>query len=297
MGCCVNDQLESLLALWRSGTMAAAANSLRLTPSAISKRIALLEQQVGYKLSEPRGRKVELTPAALRLVERVGPLLAELKSVLSDEKGAESGEITIGVTESVLASWGPRFLAKISKAVPQVRMSLHAHRSPLVVERVRSGEYALGICAGVETRLAGLRSQLIAKEPMVIIPAGLKKFSLKRDIPVEILTIESHALSWDNLQPQLRALKEESGIHLKVAKEIESFSSVVQLAKAGFGHGLAPLGITSALGIRSDQMVRLHKDSLYRGVSYISRTSTLARPSLQLFFGALEKEAERVQFE
>ena len=97
----MTEHLEALLALWKAGTMAAAANRLRVTPSAVSKRIAFLEDQVGYKLVEPKGRKVELTPAALRLVEKVDPLLAELRSVLTDERGVEGGELTIGVTESV----------------------------------------------------------------------------------------------------------------------------------------------------------------------------------------------------
>lgn len=285
------DQLESLIALSRAGTMAAAATRLRLTPSAISKRIALLEQRVGYKLAEPKGRKVELTPAAIRLIERVSPLLTEMKSVLSDEAGAESGEIIVGVTESVLASWGPRLLAKVVKSHPQVRMSIHAHRSPVIVERVRSGEYHLGICAGVENSVPGLRSRLLLKEPMVIVPSGLKKLILKPAIPVDVLSIERHALSWDLLRPQLRSLKEARGIQIRVSQEIESFSSVVQLAKAGFGHGLAPVGVASALGLSSGQWMRLPGESLYRGVSYVARVSTMARPTLRAFFEALEKEA------
>lgn len=284
------DQLESLIALSQAGTMAAAANRLRLTPSAISKRIALLEEMVGYKLAEPRGRKVELTPAALRLVERVGPLLMEIKSVLSDETGVEAGEITVGVTESVLASWGPELLAAVARDMPKIKMHIHAHRSPVIVERVRSGEYALGICAGVESRVPGLRSSLLVKEPMVIVPSGLKKLTLREGV-TDLISIEPHALSWDLLRPQLRALREERGFHLRVAQEIESFSGVVQLAKAGFGHGLAPLGMAVSLGVKADQLVRLPGETLYRGVSYVARASTLARPTLQAFFESLEGSA------
>lgn len=287
------DQLESLIALSQAGTMAMAATRLRITPSAVSKRIALLEEQVGYKLAEPKGRKVELTPAALRLVERVGPLVTELKSVLGDESGAEAGEVTLGVTESVLSSWGPALLARVAKEMPNITMSIHAHRSPVIVDRVRSGEYTAGICAGVESRVPGLRSRLLAREPMVIVPSGLKKLSLKQADPLEVLTIEGHALSWDLLRPQLRALKDQRGINIHVAQEIESFSAVVQLAIAGFGHGLAPLGVARALGIREDQLVRFPGNALCRGVSYVTRASTLARATLQVFFESLEKCSEK----
>jgi DNA-binding transcriptional LysR family regulator len=288
------DQLESLIAVHQTGTMAAAAVRLRLTPSAISKRIAFLEEQVGYPLAEPKGRKVELTPAALRLIARVSPLVAEIKSVLGDEAGAESGELTIGVTESVLASWGPSFLSQVGKAVPQIKFNIHSHRSPVIVERVRSGEYSVGICAGVENRLAGLRTQLLTKEPMVIIPSGLKKFSPKNLSTLEVISIEAHALSWDLLRPQLRALKELRGMQISVVREIESFSCVVQLAKAGFGHGLAPLGIATSLGVKANQLLHLPSITLHRGVSCVARASTVSRPTFQAFFDSMETAAEKL---
>ncbi len=282
------DQLETLVALQKSGTMAAAATRLRLTPSAISKRIALLEQQVGYLLVEPKGRMVELTPAALRLVERMMPLLAEIKARIADEAAEEGGEISLGVSESVLGSWGPRFFERVAKRIPGLRLKFHAHRSPAVVERVRSGEYLVGICAGVEGSLPGLRSGLLVHEPMVIVPSGLKRFSLRRGATLEVISIETHALTWDLLRPQLRELRESHGIAVKVAQEIESFACVVQLAKAGFGHSLVPLGIAMELGVRENQMVRL-PGTVHRGVSWVARASTLARPSLQKFFNEMAR--------
>lgn len=284
----MTDHLEALIALAKSGTMAAAATRLRITPSAVSKRIALLEEQVGYKLAEPRGRKVELTPAALRLVEKVEPLLAELKSVLGDEAGVEAGEIAVGVTESVLASWGPNFLAKVSRQVPQLKLSIHAHRSPVIVDRVRSGEYSVGICAGVAERLDGLRAHVITQEPMVIVPSGLKKFSLRSHTVLEVISIESHALSWGSLRAQLKELREGRDLQLKVVREVESFSGVVQLAKSGFGHGFAPLGIALSLGVKREEMVTISSHPLTRSVSWVARGSTVARPGLRAFFEAME---------
>ncbi|CAE6754945.1 HTH-type transcriptional regulator HdfR [Paraburkholderia aspalathi] len=48
--------------------MAAAAEALFLTPSAISQQIAQLEDEVGVKLTERIGRRVKLTAAGHALV-------------------------------------------------------------------------------------------------------------------------------------------------------------------------------------------------------------------------------------
>ena len=61
-------RLRTLRELARCRTMAAAAESLHLTPSAVSQQVAQLEREVDVALIERRGRGVVLTPAGERLV-------------------------------------------------------------------------------------------------------------------------------------------------------------------------------------------------------------------------------------
>ncbi|RVH76220.1 helix-turn-helix domain-containing protein, partial [Sinorhizobium medicae] len=63
-------RLRALRELSIRKTMAAVAEALYVSPSAVSQQIALLEQEVGIDLIERRGRGVELTPAGKQLVER-----------------------------------------------------------------------------------------------------------------------------------------------------------------------------------------------------------------------------------
>ncbi len=57
------EYFEALDALDRQSTTAAAGTILRISQSAVSKRIAALESRLGYAVIERRGRGVELTPA------------------------------------------------------------------------------------------------------------------------------------------------------------------------------------------------------------------------------------------
>ena len=76
------ENLETLAALARQRTMVRTATSLRISQSAVSKRIASLEQAYGQKLIERSGKNVILTAAGVRLVARVRPHVAGIREAL-----------------------------------------------------------------------------------------------------------------------------------------------------------------------------------------------------------------------
>ena len=105
--------IETLIALATTGSMTRAATHLRVTQSTVSKRLAALECEVGRPLTEAHGRGVRLTSAGHRLLTRVEPLVASLRQALQEEELQTGGRLEIGVSESILASWGPRALRRI----------------------------------------------------------------------------------------------------------------------------------------------------------------------------------------
>ena len=99
--------------------------------------------------TEAHGRGVRLTPAGHHLLTRVEPLVASLRQPLQEEELQTGGRLEISVSESILASWEPRVLAGVHRALPELELIVNAHRSPVAIDRVRSGEYALALAAGV----------------------------------------------------------------------------------------------------------------------------------------------------
>ena len=61
------------------GTIAAAADALGFTPSAVSQQLSTLERESATALLERSGRTVRLTDAGRLLVERTGPVLVALE--------------------------------------------------------------------------------------------------------------------------------------------------------------------------------------------------------------------------
>ena len=75
-------RLQVLLEIARLGTIVAAAEQLRLSPSAVSHQLSTLEAEVGVALVERGPRSLRLTPAGHRLAE-YGQQIAD-RAQLSD---------------------------------------------------------------------------------------------------------------------------------------------------------------------------------------------------------------------
>jgi DNA-binding transcriptional LysR family regulator len=235
--------LDALVALRSAGTVSEAAVRLRLTQSAVSKRLRALQDAVGFPLIEPDGRRVQLTAAALDFVERAQPLIAELRALTRPTLAASPSSFRIALADSIASSWGPGVVRDALRALPATRAELHAHRSVLVIESVRLGRYDIGLCTEA-TGVKDLIQHPIVDEPLVLVHANLAR-TPARDLP--LVTIEPTSATWRAIEPALRA--HHPAWLAGPTVFVESFGAVVQMARAGFGNGLVPLGLARGLGL------------------------------------------------
>ncbi|MEC8144625.1 MAG: LysR family transcriptional regulator [Pseudomonadota bacterium] len=272
------ENLETLIALSKAGTMMEASTALRISQSAVSKRIAALERYYDRDLIERHGRRVVLTHHGTRLVERVTPLLSELRSVFLEDNALRKGKIILGVSEAILASWGSTLFSQVRDLMPSVEFEFHAQRSPVVLDRLRSGEYMVGICTGSPDADTDLVSEVIRQEPMVIIPSGLKPLKYHSGDPLDVMTIESRSGAWGSIEENMQRL------NLHRSTSLESFFAVAQMALSDFGHGLVPTGVATTLGIAEKKLIRLSAQELSRPVRFVARKSMFAQPLVRTFY-------------
>jgi DNA-binding transcriptional LysR family regulator len=84
-------RLRLLLELARRGTIAAVADALAYTPSAVSQQLAVLEREAGMPLLERTGRRVVLTSAGAVLARHTESVLATLEEAAAALDAARSG--------------------------------------------------------------------------------------------------------------------------------------------------------------------------------------------------------------
>ena len=117
-------RLRLLNELHARGTIAAVADALRFTPSAVSQQLAVLEREAGLPLLEPAGRSVRLTDAALVLVGHADALLerAELaQAELAAATGRVAGRGRIASFQSVALRIAMPAMQALARHAPDVR--------------------------------------------------------------------------------------------------------------------------------------------------------------------------------
>ncbi|MBC3190383.1 LysR family transcriptional regulator [Pseudonocardia sp. C8] len=89
----IDRRLRVLRAIARHGTVTAAAEVCRMTPSAASHQMQALARELGVTLLEPDGRRVRLTPAAHTLLAHGETLTAQWERTKADLHAHRDGDL------------------------------------------------------------------------------------------------------------------------------------------------------------------------------------------------------------
>jgi DNA-binding transcriptional LysR family regulator len=117
-------RLRLLRELSERGTIAAVADALQFTPSAVSQQLAMLEREAGVRLLERAGRGVRLTDPALVLVEHADALLARAALAEADLAAAARtvcGRGRVAGFQSVLLRIALPAIEALARDAPRLR--------------------------------------------------------------------------------------------------------------------------------------------------------------------------------
>jgi DNA-binding transcriptional LysR family regulator len=265
------DGIEALMALEKYETVSEAAIRLRLTQSAVSKRIHALQLELKMKLIEPEGRRVKLTPAAYQLLNKAKPLLLELKNLSIDPGKSSLSHFSLALSDSIAGSFGPGIINKTLSSFKNLKLDFHVHRSLMLLENVSMGKYHMGICTFDDNR-KDLSSYHLVDEPMVVLFSEMKN-KINKTLP--LITIEENSATFKSMGNALK--KDQPQYFSTPLIHVESFMAVYQMTKVGLGNGLIPLGLCKELNIKKQLYKKL---KITRPISLVTR-KTIAQ--LELF--------------
>ena len=118
--------LVTLDVLLAEGSVARAAQRLRLSPSAMSRALARLRETTGDPLLVRAGRGLVPTPRALELRERVGQLVQDAEAVLRPAEALDLARLvrtfTLRTSEGFVETFGPSLIARAGAEAPGVRL-------------------------------------------------------------------------------------------------------------------------------------------------------------------------------
>jgi DNA-binding transcriptional LysR family regulator len=243
------DHVETFVAIVARGGVTRAAVSLHLSQPAISRRLHLLEHELGAPLFERIGRSLALTDAGRAFLPHAQAVLATMRDGLSAVQGvsgARHGTVTLALVGTLASSALTRCLERFRREHPEVDLRLRTALSVEVSALVQSGDASLGL----RYRADGAR-ELVARrihdEQLVLVCSA--KSALTRAARVSAKTLAGErwvafpARPGRAREPYASALAERlaaNGLHDAEIVPIDSLSAQKRLVEAGFGVALMP---------------------------------------------------------
>lgn len=227
--------LVTLDVLLAEGSVARAAERLRLSPSAMSRALARLREATGDPLLVRAGRGLVPTPRALELRETIGPLVEQAEAVLRPAEMLDLGKLvrtfTLRTRDGFVENFGPGLIERVQEKAPGVRLRFVAKPDRSSIP-LRDGS------ADIETGVVGdetspeLRTQLLFRDrfigvvrqghPLAEGPVTVERYSGGRHVLVSRRGEERGRID-DAL--------ESIGLERDIASIVGGFSAALSLAR------------------------------------------------------------------
>lgn len=282
-------QLRMLREVAEQGTIAAAANQLGYTASAVSQQLAGIEKITGVSVLERAGRNVLLTDAGRELVVYAEVVLSQLeqaKAAVERVSERVAGTLRVGVMESIANTLLPDLLLRLATEYPELVIRTRQVDPDRAMDLVRSGELDLSFTVDYPNS-PGRQDDRIDRQ---LVCRDWFRAIVHIDDPLDDSVLALSALADRPIVASPGDLAcgrcillacREAGFEPDIAHELEDYPTVLRMVAAGAGVGLIPgLGLHDPPpGIRALEL----KDPVCRTVDLISRVSSRGRPAIEAF--------------
>lgn len=260
------DYLVAFEAAAMLGGFTAAAEHLNLSQAAISRKIRLLEDNLGEQLFTRGHRSVQLTPSGRTYLRSVRKALDEITAAsIAIRQGDLRAHVTIAATQSVATLWLVPRLPELRHDLPGLDINLLSSDED---EACLAGDFDLVILRG-EGRWTGYQAKLLLDEEIfpVCSPGYARDMGLKQLSDLDhctLIEVASHHTEWMNWPTWLAEFGKVKNVGAKQLT-FNTYALAVQAACDGIG---------VALGWRHLVDGRLEAGTLVRPIEPSMRTDS-----------------------
>lgn len=176
-------QLEILLAVSESGSIARACEALHLSQPTVSMQLKKLADSVGETLYETRGRKLYFTDAGQRLIaagREIFDVIGRLDSELADLHGLKAGTLKLAVVTTA-KYFIPHLLGPFCARFPEIDVSFAIGNREQVIERLERNDDDIYIFSHPPREL-DINVVQFAPNPLVVIASRAHPLAQRKRI-------------------------------------------------------------------------------------------------------------------
>lgn len=292
------ERLRILRELADRGTVAAVAEALSMTPSAVSQQLKVLAREAGVALLEPDGRRVRLTDAGQALVLRADDVLAAMERATAEMahyRGSPRGQVRVASFPSgaalllppvlaALAGTGVELVAGDEDLPPSAAPKLLADYDIVLTHRDERAPSMAG---------PRLSARVLMREPIDVVVAPDHPLAGRSSVRPEELAEET----WVSVRggfpvdDVLESIATVTGVRPRIAQRLNEFRVIETLVVSGYGVALMPryavahpdLSVLPLAGVRAARVYEL-----------VTRPQAHRRPAIATVLDAFETAAREV---
>jgi DNA-binding transcriptional LysR family regulator len=227
--------LKTLDVLLTEGSVARAAQRLRLSPSAMSRALARLRETTGDPLLVRAGRGLVPTPRAIALRDQVHQLVSDAESVLRPAATPDLKQVsrtfTLRTNEGFVENFGANIMARIAQEAPGIR--LHFMSKPNKdSEPLRNGSVDLETGVISATTSPELRTQALFRDRFIGVvrsghPLCTRKITPERYAAAQHIAVSRRGVGKGAIDEALHTF----GLERDIVTTVSGFSSALALAR------------------------------------------------------------------
>src|SRR6266480_1103752 len=233
-------QLEMLIAVAENSSFTLAGQQLHVAQSAVSRKIGMLEQELGERLFARVNKKVYVTPAGETLLRSARKVFQDLRNAtveILEITHLERGQLRIGAGMIACMYLLPPVLEKFKLLYPKIDLHVITGVTDVLLSQLRNNTIELGVFT-LPVQSPDLRVIPFCREEMVVVtsknhPAlAKKKFILAKEVERYPLILFPQGARTRRV---LDDFYKEVGIVPHITMEAENVATIKPLVKINLG--------------------------------------------------------------
>jgi DNA-binding transcriptional LysR family regulator len=294
-------RLHVLRVVHQLGTITAAAESLHLTPSAVSQQLRQLAHELDVPLLEPDGRRVRLTPAAHTLLRHADDLAARWEQARGDLQAAATRPTAplrlAGFTSSLCTLVVPA-VERLRAREPDIPLRVIQVETASAFGRLLTGDVDIAVTlpdqGGLPRDDPRFEQEPLLDEPQDLLVPHDHRLARMGPVPLEEVAHEDWVLpapgTCDHYEISAAACA-AAGFTPKAVHEAMDWPGVAAIVAAGLGVCLKPRFVRIPAELPVVPVPLAGPSAPHRRILTCTRRGSREQPHIALGLGALREAA------
>lgn len=283
-------QLQQFLDLADSLHFGVTSQRCNISPSALSRSIQRMEDELGDALFVRDNRSVSLTPTGIKFRRYANQILdnwEEFKFSVVENRDILSGEISIYSSVTACYSVLPDIIEKMRAKYPEVHLKIQTGDAADSIRRVRENGVDVAVAMDSDEIPESLLFKSVTETPLVFVTAKGRGYQIPKDpkdwskVP---LILPERGVARQRAQAWFAQLDVEPNIYAQVAGN----EAIIAMVNLGCGIGIVPRLVLEKSPIAAQlEILNVEPGLAPYVVGFVIQSGRLKNPLVNAFWSLL----------